>query len=363
MPKAVLLLGDGTRWEGAAVGAPGVAVGALTVFTGMADYMRVLTDPACAGQIVCMTYPSIGNYGVNTENGETGRPWLKGLVVHELCETPSNWRSVETVGYFLRRNLVTGISGLDTRALTRHLRAHGPQNAAICATPGFSGWDALLMQTRAYQPEHAYPAAVRAPESFHAVGDPFCHVAVCDFGSSRALARLLAEMGLRVTLLPPDKALGLAAAGGYDGLILAHGAGVPQKKTAFVKELSGLIDSELPILGLGLGFLYLAQAAGARLTPMPLGHRGSNQPVLDRRTGRTAVTRQDHGLTVDPDSINPDVAEVSHVNGNDCSVEGLRFVNKPVLGVQYVPTALTVTDGGLVFAEFIDAIFASKGGL
>ncbi len=360
MPKATLLLADGRRWEGEAVGAPGVTVGELAVFTGVADYMRLLTDPSCAGQLVCMTYPTIGNYGVNTETCETGKPQLRGLIVGALCDTPSNWRSVETVDYFLRRNLITGISGVDTRALAHYMAEHGPQSAAICATPGFSGWEALGGKIRAFKHERHYPAAVSAPECFAKAKDPFASVAVCDFGSSRALGRLLNELGMAVTLIPPALLFDEIRKRDFDGVVLAQGPGLPHDDK-WLEQLAGVMASGRPVLGLGLGLLLLAKAAGAQLTPMPLGHRGSNLPVRDVNTGRTVITRQNHGFAIDPDSVDSSVLEVSHVNLHDGTIEGLRMKDRPVFGVHFQPSSLTVSGGGMVFAEFIDAIFVKRG--
>ncbi len=360
MPKAILLLSDGTRWEGTAVGVPGVAVGELSIFTGVADYMRLMTDPSCAGQLVCMTYPSIGNYGVNTEHCETGKPQLRGLIVNELCSTPSNWRSVETVDYFLKRNLVSAISGLDTRSLTHYMAEHGPQNAAICTTPGFTGWDALTQKIRSFQHERQYPQAVSKSEHFTKLTSPFAHVAICDFGSSRALGRLLAELGLSVTLLPPAKLFAELTLGDYDALVMAPGPGLPFD-AVFAQELRRVMDSGLPMLGMGLGFMLMADALGARLTPMPLGHRASNLPVRDVRSSRTVITRQNHGFTIAPDSVDTGEIEISHINVNDGTIEGFRLMDRPVTGVQYQPSALTVSGGGLLFAELIDSIFIKRG--
>ncbi len=351
MSKAILLLQDGTRFEGEAFGVPGVSVGQLRPFTGMADYLGLLTDPASSGRIYCMTYPSIGNYGVNTEDCESGKVYARGLIVRDICPTPSNWRSVETVDYFLKRNLVSAISGIDTRALTRHLRRSGPQNAAICTTPGFTGWQALSFQIAQYEPECAYPAAVSEPTTVRMVKDPVFKVALCDFGSSRKLSLLLARLGLEITLLPPDDCFARVAAGDYHGLVLPDGPGEPGDQ-AFLDGLHGVMASGLPVLGLGLGFRCLLAAEGFQEEVLPFGHWGANQPVFDHRSGRTAITRQMHDRAMQPEKTDKSRCDIIMTNGNDHTVEGLAWKNAPVLGAYYQPASLSAAAGGHLLNEF-----------
>ncbi len=357
MPKATLVLQDGTRWEGEAKGAPGVAVGQLTVHAAHGGTMRLLTDPASAGQLVTLTFPIAGSYGVNTEHCETGKPWVRGVIVRAMDDQPSNWRSAETLDFFLKRHLVTAIAGIDTRAVARHLRDHGPQNAAIVATQ-FTGWDALSRTIASYVPEAVYPAAVTAPERVAAEVPPSFRVAVCDFGSSRGLSRLLAAMGAEAVLLPPGDVFSFLRNERYDGLILPDGPG--QAERLPMEPLRALVDSGFPILGIGLGFQWLALALGARLAPLNLGHRGLSCPVRDLLTGRCAITRQNHGAAVAAQGLDPARVQITHVNVDDNTVEGLRANGKPAFGIQYLPNFTRDADGGALAAEFLDCIAEVK---
>ncbi len=361
MSKAVLMLEDGTRWDGEAVGAPGVTIGELRPFTGMADYMALLTDPASAGRILLMTYPSIGNYGVNTEDCEKGKVFARGLIARDVCLTPSNWRSVETLDFFLKRNLTPSISGLDTRQLLRHLRRSGPQNAAICTTPGFEGWDALLTQVKAFSVPADYPAAVNEAQTLTLSEPPVARVAVCDFGSSRMISRVLAGLGVEITLLPPASVLETVVEGHFDGLLLPNGPGLPAEGV-FTEKLRAVMDSGLPVLGLGLGFMYLTLAQGMRNTKMQLGHWGANQPVRHESAGHTAITRQTHDHVVCEEDIDTNVCEIILRNGNDNTIEGLAWKKTPVFGSYHTPVALGPVTGGDIVSAFFQRVLAGKKG-
>jgi carbamoyl-phosphate synthase small subunit len=332
--QATLLLEDGTRLQGAAAGAPGVTVGELSVYNGH-DAVHRLTDPAAAGQICAFTQPSVGTWGVNTEHCETGVPWLRGLIAREITTIPSNWRSAETLDFFLRRSFITAISGIDTLELARYAAEKQIKRCAIVASADFNGWDALLDQVRAYRYNDTFPAAVKAPVSHGSGKSAAAHVAVCDFGSSHGLTRLLNAMRVRVTLLPPYDAPTIFMRDKYDALILPDGAGSPRSHPGITEGLRGLIAEGVPMLGFGLGFRFITLAAGAKLRPMREPHRGAWLPVTDLQTDSVLYTWQSHGQT--PEEPLPQGLTVTHRNAADDTVEGFVLEGKPVAAVHFLP--------------------------
>jgi carbamoyl-phosphate synthase small subunit len=350
--QATLLLEDGTKIHGKAAGAAGVAVGELSVYNGN-DAVNRLTDPASAGQICAFTQPAVGRWGVNTEHCETGSPWMRGFVAREIASLPSNWRSAETLDFFLRRSFIPAIEGVDTRELARYAEEKNIRRCAVAASPGFTGWDALLAQVRAYRYNDTFPAAVKTPVT-HGSGKT-AHVAVCDFGSSLALTRLLNSMRVRVTLLPPYDAPTIVSRGGYDALILPDGAGSPRSHPAITEGVRGLIAGGVPILGFGLGFRFIARAAGASLRPMPRSHRGSWFPVTDLKTGGILYTWQCHGSS--PEEPLPEELAVTHRNAADNSPEGFTVRGKPVSAFHFLPCSdLRIGGTGEMISSLFDSI-------
>jgi carbamoyl-phosphate synthase small subunit len=332
--QAILLLDDGTRIHGRAAGAAGVAVGELSVYDGN-DAVHQLTDPASAGQICAFTQPAVGRWGVNTEHCETGKPWMRGLIAREIASLPSNWRSAETLGFFLRRSFIPAIEGVDTRELSRYAADKGIRRCAVAASPDFTGWEALLTQVRSYRSTDIFPAAVKTPVTHGSAKSAAAHIAVCDFGSSLALTRLLTSMRFRVTLLPPYDAATIVSRGGYDALLLPDGAGSPRGHPGITDAVRGAIAGGIPILGFGLGFRFIAQAAGAVFRPMERAHRGSWFPVTDLASGRILYTWQNHGHT--PEELLPGGLTVTHRNAADGTAEGFRLEGKPVSAFHFLP--------------------------
>jgi carbamoyl-phosphate synthase small subunit len=347
-----LLLDDGTRIPGDAAGAPGVAVGDLSIYSGH-DAVYKLTDPASAGQICAFTLPSAGTWGVNTEHCETGRAWMRGFIARDIASGPSNWRSAETLDFFLRRNIVPAISGIDTRALAKIAEERGIKRCAVVTSPDFTGWDALKEQISAYRYNDTFPAAVKAPIT-HGSGRN-AHVAVCDFGSSQGLIRLLNAMRVRVTLLPPYDASTIVSRGGYDALILPNGAGSPRSHPGITQCLRELIEEGVPVLGFGLGFRFVALAAGCKLRSMAKPHRGAWYPVTELQTGAVSYTWQSHAQT--PEEPLPPGLTVTHRSASDDSVEGFSLEGKPVTAVHFLPCA-DLRLGGIneVFSAFFNTI-------
>lgn len=352
--QATLLLEDGTRIPGTAAGAPGVTVGELSVYTGH-DAIHRLTDPASAGQICAFTQPSVGTWGVNTEHCETGSPWLRGVIARELCDLPSNWRSAETLDFYLRRNFITAIEGIDTPALGKLAAERQIKRCAIVSSAEFSGWDALLNQVKTFRYSDPFSAAVKAPVTCGSGKNVMAHVAVCDFGSSRELTRLLNAMRIRVTLLPPYDAPTIFSRGGYDALILPNGAGSPRSHPGITEGLRDLIASDAPMLGFGLGFRFIAQAAGGHFRAMREPHRGAWIPVEDVRSSAVLYTWQSHAHTLEEPL--PSGFVITHRSAQDQTIEGFAIEGKPVSAVHYLPCGDVRLGGtGEILSEFFQKI-------
>lgn len=336
--KAYLILENGTVFEGDSFGAPGDAPGEVVFNTCMTGYQEMLTDPANKGLLVAMTYPLLGNYGVNDEDNESDTTAVKGLIVREYCEKPSNFRSTGTLDAYLKAHNIVGISGVDTRRLTRVLRDSGPMKAVITANKDF---DLHALKTCTIEPNIAYG------KQYHVAGDGK-KVALVDFGARRSFVAQLSARGYDVTVFPSNTTA--EALSGFDGIVLSGGPGAPQDYTDGIALAKTMLAGKTPVLGVGLGHQLLALASGATVEHLPHGHHGVNHPVLDKATGRTYLTWQNHGWTVKADSLAE--SQITDVNINDQSVEGASFAPHAI-GVQFHPVALeNATATGFVFARF-----------
>jgi carbamoyl-phosphate synthase small subunit len=371
---ALLALADGRVFEGEPLGARGEAAGEVVFNTAMAGYQEVLTDPSYKGQLVCMTYPHIGNTGVNPEDVESARPWVEGFIVREASAVASSWRATATLDAYLRQHGVVGIQGIDTRALTRHLRDHGAQEGVISTTAGDPA--SLVARAKAAPglvgrdlvKEVTCPAAYEWTESVWHRGEGYgpppparYHVVAYDSGVKRNILRQLVGLGCRVTVLPASATADEALAARPDGIFLANGPGDPEG-VPYLAEAVRRLAGRLPVFGICLGHQILALALGARTYKLPFGHHGVNHPVKDRATGRVEVTSQNHGFAVDPESCAAAGLEVTHVNLNDGTCEGLRHRSLPVFSVQYHPEASPGPhDAHYLFRRFVD-LMAEAGG-
>ena len=337
---ALLALEDGRIFRGRSWGAEGESSGEMVFNTSMCGYQEVLTDPSYAGQIVCMTYPLIGNYGVTSADAESSRPWVEGFVVREASRVASNWRSEETLDAYLKRWKIVAIEGLDTRALVRHIRDKGAMRACL-STVDLE--EASLVKKARQSPsmenrELASVVSCDRPYEVSAEGEERFHVVCYDFGVKRNSLRELAEKGCRVTVVPTDTPASEVLALKPDGIYLSNGPGDPASMTGVIEEVRRVAESGVPTFGICFGHQLLGRAFGGATYKLQFGHRGGNQPVKDQLTGKIEITAHNHGFAVKAGSL-PDEMEVTHINLNDNCVEGMRHRKLPIFSVQYHPEA------------------------
>jgi len=376
---ALLALADGTVFRGRAFGALGEVAGELVFNTSMTGYQEILTDPSYEGQLVAMTYPEIGNVGVNREDAESRRPYVRGFVVREYREDPSSWRAEESLGAYLARHGIPGIEGIDTRALVRHLRDRGSQEAVLSSvdldakrlvrrakeSPGLVGRD-LVREVTCAEPYdwtegpwrlgHGYvPAEATAAARERR---PY-RVVAYDFGIKRNILRSLVGAGCAVRVVPAATPARQVLALQPDGVFLSNGPGDPDAVTGAREAVAELLG-ELPVFGICLGHQIMGLALGGRTYKLKFGHHGGNQPVQDLTTGKVEITAQNHGFAVDIETLRGR-AEVTHLNLNDRTVEGLTVKGQPTFSVQYHPEASPGPhDAHYLFTRFTELMERAK---
>ena len=358
--RSALILENGMVFQGRSIGSTAPKICELVFNTSMTGYQEILTDPSYAGQGIVMSYPLIGNYGVNQEDNESRRPWAEAFVVRHLSPRGSNFRCEGDLNSYLQQYDITGIEGVDTRALTRLLRCQGTMNAMVTTEPQ-ENWESCLAQIRAYRVEGTVERVTRQREEvFPAEGAVFLRVALMDYGVKQNMIRCLQKRGCEVTVFPASTPAQRILEGGFDGVMLSNGPGDPADNTAIIAEIRKLYDSSLPLFAVCLGHQMLALATGAETRKMRFGHRGGNHPVKDLLAGRAYITSQNHGYVVDRESVRPEVAEVSHVNVNEGSVEGLLYKRPNCFTVQFHPEASPgPMDTEFLFDRFVNMM---KGG-
>ena len=363
--EALLVLEDGATFVGESVGAPGRALGEVVFSTSMTGYQEMLTDPSYRGQILTLTYPLIGNYGVTPSDSESGSPQAAGFIVRQLCDDPSNWRAPGNLREYLRANGIVAVAGLDTRALTRRLRAEGVMMGALSteetaeealsrlrAAPSYASID-FVREVSARSPYQWNDSYETTGGQFRLSFQPAPRVAVVDYGLKRNILRNLSGLAVEPIVVPCDASAAEVLALKPEGVVLSPGPGNPELlgyAIATVRELIG----KVPIMGICLGHQLLALAVGGRTFKLRFGHRGANHPVKDLASGRVHITSQNHGFAVDADSLTGTGLEVSQVNLNDGTVEGLRHRSLPIFSVQYHPEASSgPLDSRGLFEEFL----------
>ena len=308
---AYLILEDGTVYAGSSVGMRGTTLGEVVFTTGMTGYQETLTDPSYYGQIVTQTFPLVGNYGINDQDGESEKSWVKGYIVREWCEEPSNFRSQKTLDEFLKEQNVIGIYGIDTRALTKKIREFGVMNGAITDQVP-ENMDALIQELKGYTIRDAVKAVSCKEKTFYQADSPKFHIALYDYGYKTNILRSLMARGCSVTVVPYDTTSEEIKALNPDGIMLSNGPGDPAENEKAIGILKELMEMGIPILGICLGHQLLALANGAKTEKLKYGHRGANQPVVDKNRDRIYVTSQNHGYAVVGETLDPKIGKVSH---------------------------------------------------
>lgn len=369
--KAILVLEDGRYFVGENFGAEGEVIGEVVFNTSMSGYQEILTDPSYKYQIVTMTYSMIGNYGVNEEDTESDKVQVSGFVVKEYSKTYSNFRATSSLGEYLKKNKIIAIEGIDTRSLTKHLRDKGSKMgiistlefdvniliAKIKAVPGMEGMDLVhdvttkkvYTYTETSMKEYIPFCNTEAKDSFHVVA--------YDFGIKTNILRKLVDRGCKVTVVPATMSYKeLIDTYSPDGVFLSNGPGDPAAVSYAIENVKGLIKADLPLFGICLGHQLLGLALGAETYKLKFGHRGGNQPVKYFKNGKTEISSQNHGFAVKTETM-PKNSEVTHLNLNDQTVEGIRVKGKPIFSVQYHPEASPGPhDSDYLFDEFIESM-------
>ncbi len=368
--KAILALEDGSIFTGTSFGATGERYGEVVFNTSMTGYQEILTDPSYKGQIVVMTYPLIGNYGVNDEDVESAHPQVEGFVVREISRISSSWRSQNSLERYLKEHAVVGIEGVDTRKLTKHIRTVGAMKAVMSTedldeqriikkaqdSPGLVGIDLVkevtCQQPFSWQKFSAYPKSAISEQTSPTVQRSYKVVAI-DCGIKYNILRLLERAGCEITVVPAHTTATAISALDPDGVFLSNGPGDPAGVPYVVETVRKLLGS-YPIFGICLGHQMLGFACGGRTYKLKFGHRGGNQPVKHLATGKVEITCQNHGFCVDVHSLNRDDVELTHINLNDQTLEGMRHKKYPVCSIQYHPESSPGPhDARYLFNEFI----------
>jgi carbamoyl-phosphate synthase small subunit len=374
MSHALLALADGRVFRGERCGATGEAKGEVVFNTSMTGYQEILTDPSYRGQIVCMTYPLIGNYGINAEDVESRHPWVNGFIVKEACPFPSSWRGRIRLDDYLREQAIVGIQGIDTRALTRHLRDHGAQEGIIStedldperlaerarALPGLVGRD-LVSEVTVAQPYGWSEGHWKLGRGYLPPPAPRFKVVAYDSGIKQNILRQLASVGCSVEVVPARTPAAAILERKPDGVFLANGPGDPEGVPYLIESVRGLIG-RAPIFGICLGNQILGLAFGGGTYKLKFGHHGANHPVRDLLSERVEITSQNHGFAVDPKSVARFGLEETHVNLNDGTSEGMRHRELPIFSVQYHPEASPGPhDAHYLFHRFTDMLDKTHG--
>ncbi len=374
MHSAILALEDGTVFEGKAFGVPAERAGEVVFNTALTGYQEIFTDPSYAGQIIVLTNPQIGNYGTAEGDNEARQPYIEGLVVREFSEVTSNWRSDLGAESFLDRHRIPIASEMDTRAIVRHLRSRGAMRGVLSTlsndaqalvekarlSPSMAGLDLAARVSTEHSYEWSEPVEPVSGSEHISNAAPRFHVIAYDYGIKKNIMRRLVTAGCRVSVVPSLTSAEDVLSLKPDGVFLSNGPGDPEPLTPQIDNIRQLIG-KTPIFGICLGHQVLALALGGRTYKLKFGHRGANHPVLNYQTGKVEITSQNHGFAVDPDSMNANDVDLTHINLNDQTLEGFRHRSHPVFCVQYHPEgAPGPHDSHYLFGEFIDLMKGAR---
>ncbi len=354
---AYLMLADGQIFKGRSFGAKGTVIGEVVFTTGLTGYQETLTDPSYYGQIVTQTFPLIGNYGVNSEDGESAKSYVSGYIVREWCNMPSNFRCEGNIDDYLRENNIIGIHNIDTRRLTRIIRETGVMNGVITTEDVYAKKDELLEEIRAFEIKNAVKTVTDTQIRTYTEDNPKYKVVLFDFGYKRNIRRELVNRGCEVIVVPAYTTAEQVKEIAPDGIMFSNGPGNPAENVEIIENIKEIQKLGIPIFGICLGHQLMALANGAKTEKLKYGHRGANQPVIDLETGLTYVTSQNHGYAVIGDSIPSEVGHVSHVNANDKTCEGIRYTAVNARTVQFHPEAHGgPLDTAYLFDEFVETM-------
>lgn len=358
MQKAYLILENGTIFEGQSFGASGEAIGEIVFTTSMTGYVETLTDPSYYGQIVVQTFPLIGNYGVMSEDVQSSKVQVKAYIVREWCQEPSNFRCEGDLDTFLKSAGIPALYDIDTRALTRIVREYGVMNCRL--TYSLDNLESVVEEIKPYKVEKAVSSTSTENRQFYEAENPERSVVLIDYGAKHNIGRELVKRGCNLTVVPYNTTAEEILSLNPDGIMLSNGPGDPQENVEAIETLKKLCEKKIPTFGICLGHQLLALSQGAKTEKLHYGHRGANQPAKEIKTDKVYITSQNHGYAVINDSV-PENAEVSFVNGNDGTCEGITYTDMPAFSVQFHPEACGgPKDTAFLFDRFINMIDENK---
>ena len=357
--KSYLVLENGEIFDGERIGYNSDAIFEVVFNTSMTGYLEIFTDPSYSGQGVVMTYPLIGNYGLTLEDKESAKPWVKAVFVHELAEVESNFRSKLHIDKFLKYNKIPGLQGVNTRKLTKVLRDNGTMRGML--TDDISNIDEIIEKIKNYKVTNVVEKVTS--KTIYEIGNGKINIGLLDFGSKQNIINSLVKRNCKVTVFPADTSSKEILSRNFDGLVLSNGPGDPEDNVAAIQTIKEIYESEYsnPILGICLGHQLMGLATGCKTYKLKYGHRGPNHPVKNIEKDRIFITSQNHGYAIDEKTVNPEIAEVSDINMNDGTVEGLKYLKKDIYTVQFHPEACPgPEDNSYIFDEFIERVINKK---
>jgi len=344
-----LVLENGQIFEGQRIGFTKDAICEVVFNTSMIGYLEIFTDPSYASQGVVMTYPLIGNYGLTLEDRESKKPWVEAVFVHEMAEVESNFRSTQNIHKFLVEHEIPGLQGINTRKLTRMLRQNGTMKGMI--TSDVSDLNKILEKIKNHKVSNLVEKV--SSTQITTLGNGDIKIGLLDFGSKQNIIQSLLNRNCTITVFPYNTSAEEIINGNFDAIVLSNGPGDPAECEVAIENIKKIYETNIPVLGIGLGHQLMALATGTKTYKLKYGHRGANHPVKDVKTGKVIITSQNHGYAIDNSSINPDIADIIYTNVNDETVEGLSYKNRNIVTVQYYPEGYPAS---YLYDEFVEGL-------